>query len=311
MTDDIKYTIGECAQKNFKIIYYGSINYPDNLKELYSPPIVLFAAGDLKPADNNAIAVVGSRFAGKYGLGVTEQFCKEFVSFGITIVSGFAKGIDIAAHLSAIEAGGRTICVLGTGLGRNCIYPAEHKIFYDKFIKNDSVVFLSEYPPNTIAAKQNFPARNRIVSGLSLGTLIVQAGNHSGALITAKMALEQNREVFAIPDRINQAGSIGTNELIKRGEAKLVQSVEDIVDEILPEKQLLKPKEKNKFTQKEYKLTELEIKTLECLNETPQKLAEIADKMNITESNANVILMKLEFKNLVCQLPGYLFFRIK
>ena len=310
ITDEIKRTIDCCAERNYKIIFYGSDEYPENLAELYSPPSILYTSGDLLPADKNSLAIVGSRFASKYGLQITEQFTKELIAFGITIVSGFAKGIDITAHTAAIEANGRTLCVLGSGLNRNCIYPAEHKIFYDRMLQGKNAVFISEYPPDTIASKQNFPARNRIVSGLSLGTLIVQAGKQSGALITAKMALEQNREVFAIPDRIGLPHSCGTNDLIKRSEAKLVQCVDDILDEILTDKNLLKPGEKTKYLQKQCELTGLEKKMLDILTDTPQKLSEIAYLLDITEPNANVILMKLEIKNLVCQLPGRLFFKI-
>jgi len=197
--------------------------------------------------------------------------------------------------------------VLGTGLMRKCIYPAEHRYFYDKFLENPNVVFLTEYPPNTIAAKQNFPARNRIISGLSLGVLVVQAGKKSGALITAEMALEQNREVFAIPDRIGSINSFGTNELIKLGKAKLTQSVDDILDELRPDYSEFNTVEQVSIATKKLKLSEFEEKVLNTLTPLPRKLSDLADALDMPEHNLAAVLTKLELKNLVRQLPGHLY----
>ncbi|MBP7653050.1 DNA-processing protein DprA [Candidatus Dependentiae bacterium] len=309
INDEIKQIIDKSSSQGFKIIYYGSENYPENLSELYSPPSVLYSTNFFQKKDKMSIAVVGSRFASKYAVLVTDEFVRKLTAAGFTIISGFAKGIDITAHTSAVESGGRTVCVLGTGLDRKCIYPAEHKYYYDKFLKNENVIFLSEYPPETIASKQNFPARNRIVSGLSLGTLITQAGKKSGALITAGMALEQNREVFAVPDRIGLISSIGTNELIKLGHAKLVQDVSDIIEELNIYNNLLNNEQPLKPQYKKNELSDIEEKVLSVLTDTPQKLSEIAETLNMDEKNVNVILMKLEIKNFVCQFPGHLFFK--
>ncbi|HPN29989.1 MAG TPA: DNA-processing protein DprA [bacterium] len=307
--DSVKYLINKCSDCNYNIIFYGSAGYPYNLAELHSPPSILYSTNYFSEKDKNSIAIVGSRFATKYAITTTEDFAKKLTAAGLTIVSGFAKGIDITAHLSAIEAGGRTVCVLGTGLDRKYIYPAEHKYYYDKFLKNENVIFLSEYPPDTIAAKQNFPARNRIISGLSLGTLVVQAGKKSGALITADMALEQNREVFATPDRIGQINSVGTNELIKKGCAKLVQNVSDILEELNFE---IKSETINssRRTSLQKILSPVEEKVLAVLTDTPQKFSDIAESLEMDENQLNVVLLKLEIKNLACRFPGHLFFRI-
>ena len=306
--DNIKHLIDKCAASKYIIIFYGSDGYPYNLAELHSPPSILYATNFFSEKDKNSIAVVGSRFATKYAVAATEDFTKKLTAAGLTIVSGFAKGIDITSHLSAIESGGRTICVLGTGLDRKYIYPAEHKYYYDKFLKNENVIFLSEYPPDTIAAKQNFPARNRIISGLSLGTLVVQAGKKSGALITADMAIEQNREVFAIPDRIGQISSDGTNELIKKGCAKLVQNVSDILEELNFEIKSETVKS-NRQASLQKSLSPLEEKVLSVLTDVPQKFSGIAELLEMDENQLNVVLLKLEIKNLVCRFPGNLFFK--
>lgn len=209
-------------------VYLSNQNeYPINLKNIYDPPPVLYSLGELHEEDNNAIAIVGSRKATEYGLKIAERLAGELAHYGITVVSGMALGIDAAAHKGALKSRGRTIAVLGSGV--TYVHPKSNQNIYEEIIKNGAVV--SEYPLGIVPTPWNFPARNRIISGLSLGTVIVEAGIKSGSLITADFALEQGREVFAVPGGINSPNSAGTNSLIKNG-AKLVSEVGDILEEL-------------------------------------------------------------------------------
>lgn len=201
--------------------------YPSNLKNIYDPPPILYSMGQLKPQDNEAVAIVGARKASEYGLKTAEKLAGELVQHGITIVSGMALGIDSAAHKGAIKGGGRTIAVFACGVTNP--HPRSNINLYRDIIKNGAVV--SEYPLGIKPIPGNFPARNRIISGLSLGTVIVEANIKSGSLITADFTLEQGRDVFAVPGNINSPSSKGTNSLIKNG-AKLVDCVEDILYEL-------------------------------------------------------------------------------
>lgn len=201
--------------------------YPVNLKHIYDAPPVLYSLGELVEQDSLAIAMVGSRKASEYGLRTAERLAGELAECGLTVVSGMALGIDAAAHKGALKARGRTIAVLGSGVTH--VHPKSNLNIYQEIIKNGAVV--SEYPLGITPIPGNFPARNRIISGLSLGTVIVEAGLKSGSLITADFALEQGREVFAVPGGINSPTSAGTNSLIKNG-AKLVSEVGDILEEL-------------------------------------------------------------------------------
>ena len=219
--------LADLNKKNVQITAFFEKNYPKNLKTIYDPPPVLYYKGILRPEDDLAVAVVGSRKMLSYGREVTEKIVEGLISAGITIVSGLARGVDGCAHKSAILSGGRTLAVLGCGV--DIIYPPEHRQLYDQIVKNGAVV--SEFPPGTPATPGNFPARNRIISGLSLGVVVTEAASDSGSLITANCALEQNREVFAVPGSINSPQSVGTLDLIKSG-AKLTSSVNDILEEL-------------------------------------------------------------------------------
>ena len=201
--------------------------YPVILKNIYNPPNELFIAGEILSSDSNAVAIVGTRRATHYGLGNAEKLAYDLAIRGITVVSGLARGIDSAAHRGALRAGGRTIAVLGSG--HNKIYPPENRKLYYEIIKKGAVI--SEFPPDTAPSKTSFPKRNRIISGLSKGIVVIEAPERSGALITADFALEQGREVFAMPGNIDTGRSIGTNRLIKEG-AKLIENVSDILEEL-------------------------------------------------------------------------------
>jgi DNA processing protein len=202
--------------------------YPRRLKEIFNAPPILYVRGDLLPADEQSLGVVGSRSPTAYGRELAARIVPELVHSGLTIVSGLARGIDSIAHHAALDAGGRTLAVLGCGI--DVVYPAENRSLYNRIPRAGAV--LTEYPLGTKPDAFNFPARNRIISGLSLGAVIVEAQVTSGALITADYALEQNREVFAFPGRATDRGSAGCNKLIREGRAKLVTSTEDILDEL-------------------------------------------------------------------------------
>ncbi len=203
-------------------------SYPELLRTIHDRPAVLYVKGTLIP-DEACIAVVGSRRASTYGKFTTEKFCRELALSGLNVVSGMARGIDSAAHRGALSAGGRTIAVLGSGL--DVVYPAENAGLCERIAGSGAVI--SEYPFQAQPLPANFPERNRIISGMALGTIIMEATEKSGSLITARCALDQGREVFAVPGSIDQPGSKGTHKLIKEG-AKLVENIFDIIDEIAP-----------------------------------------------------------------------------
>ncbi|OPX30459.1 MAG: DNA protecting protein DprA [Candidatus Omnitrophica bacterium 4484_171] len=213
-------------KERVSLIDYLSPDYPLLLKEITYPPLVIYVKGDKSSLSDLCFGIVGSRLASFYGIAMAEKFSFSLSALGIVIVSGLAKGIDYAAHKKALDAG-KTIAVLGSGIAN--IYPHENKYLAEKISHKGAVI--SEFPLETSPLKENFPRRNRIISGLSKGVLVVEAAARSGALITARYALEQNREVFALPGKINSPLSKGTHLLIKEG-AKLVDSLEDILDEL-------------------------------------------------------------------------------
>lgn len=200
-------------ERGIKVFTITERDYPENLRRIFDAPAVLYVKGQILPQDDLALGVVGARFATSYGRSVTEKLVFDLVNAGLTIVSGMAKGIDSYAHRAALEAGGRTIAVLGSGV--DLIYPPENRGLYEAIIRNGAVV--SEFPLGFPSLPSNFPARNRIISGLSLGVLVTEAAVDSGSLITAGQAAEQGREVFAVPGPINSKMSAGANKLLKEG----------------------------------------------------------------------------------------------
>lgn len=217
------------VKENIKILTIKDKNYPKLLKEIYDPPALLYVKGEIKEQDEFAISVVGTRKISQYGKQVIPDIVQELASNKITIISGLALGADTLAHQAAIAVQGRTIAILGSGIDNQSIYPYVNKSLAQIIANNGAVI--SEYPLGTLPLKQHFPARNRIVSGLSLGTLIIEAPSDSGALITARLAIEQNRDVFAIPGSIYSPNSQGPNSLIKQG-AKPITCAQDILDEL-------------------------------------------------------------------------------
>ena len=284
------------------IVTYWDARYPQLLKNIPDPPAMLFIKGSIIPEDKESIAVVGMRKPSEYGVLVTEKLCSELVAQNITVVSGLARGIDTKAHNTTIEAGGRTIAVLGSGI--DVIYPYENRTLAEKISKRGVVI--SEYPMGSEPDAPNFPRRNRLISGMSLGTLVIEAGEKSGALITANIALEQNREVFAVPGNIFSSKSFGTNSLIQEG-AKLVLSTQDIIDELRP--QLTHLKKVAKQRRPVERLTDLERKLLDSLSEVPLHIDMIAHVNKLSTSQALTLLLTLELKDFVKQLAGKMFVR--
>ncbi len=278
--------------------------YPALLKRIPDPPVVLFYRGTIRPEHGQAIAVVGTRTPSNYGKVVTSEIVRQLVSHGFTIVSGMARGVDAIAHHTAIQAGGETLAVLGNGVDR--CYPADNRSLYESIPKHGAL--LSEFFLGTGPDAANFPRRNRIISGMALGTLVVEAGERSGALITAYYALNHNREVFAIPGNITSPRSRGTNRLIQQG-AKLVRHVEDILEE-LPKTAGASPPSKPAERELPENLTELERKILNRLSGDPLHIDRLV--MELRESPSVILseLLTLELMGLVQQLPGKMFVRM-
>lgn len=295
--------LNSLEQHKIKWLTYWSDNYPQQLKNIYSPPLILYYKGTLLNENENAIAIVGTRNATYYGKTQTELISMELVKNNITVVSGLARGIDSVAHKSALKANGRTIAIVGSGL--DVIYPPENKNLYNKILENGAII--SEFKMGTKPDAQNFPKRNRIISGISLGTLVIESRIVGGALQTARLALDQNREVFAIPGNLGVAQSEGTNLLIQRGEAKLVTSCDDILEEL---KLVIKPRIGKNIPKPSPDLSLFEQKIYDCLTNEGKHIDLIANETKINSSECLVHLLSLEFKDLVRQLPGKIFSRI-
>lgn len=286
-------------KKGIKAISLMEPSYPEMLKEIEDSPIVLYAKGDIQPQDRYAIAIVGSRKPTFYGTSVAESLSQELASMGFTIVSGMARGIDAISHKGAIRAGGRTIAVLGSGL--DVPYPPENKGLMDKI--GASGYIISEFPSGTPPDKENFPKRNRLISGLSLGVVVIEATSDSGSLITAGYALEQGREVFAVPGNITSPNSEGTNELIKKG-AALTRKAEDIVEELAPVlRGFIRSKEKAKI-----EVTDEEKSVCNLLSGEPKHIDDISRESGLPASKVLGILLGLELKGAVRQTTGKRFY---
>lgn len=280
------------------LILISDNKYPLPLKEIHQPPLGLYIKGELIN-ELPKIAIVGTRKSTNYGKQITEKLARELSEAGVVVVSGLAEGIDTFSHKSTIEAGGQTIAVLGTGFNR--IFPSFNIKLAEKISKNGCLI--SQYYPDTIGARHQFPARNKIISGISIGVVVVEAPEKSGALITAKIALEQNREVFAIPGSVFSQNSIGPNELIKQG-AKLVSSIEDILIELnlpLPEKNNLS--QKNNLTLEERIILEI-IKKLDSPIGKPKIADEIIAESGFSPQKTNELLTMLTLKSLIEDSDG-------
>lgn len=270
--------------------------YPKLLKQIYDPPIVLYYKGEILPQDEKAIAVVGTRKMTGYGKVVTDQFTQGLVAAGLTIVSGLARGVDAQAHKSAIDALGRTLAVLGGGLSQ--IYPPENRQLAQNIVEGHGAL-ISEFPPDYPSMPGNFPARNRIISGLSLAVLVTEAAEDSGSLITARLALEQGREVFAIPGPITSSLSKGPIDLIKEG-ARVVSEPLEIMDELGIDKV---KSEKGKVKSLE-DLSDEEKRVLEILGNESLHIDDICRNLKLSASEVSAALLKMEIRGMVQNLGG-------
>jgi len=298
------------------VITISEKEYPSLLKDIYDPPPVIYYFGDLieLTRENKGIAIVGSRKGTYYGREIAREIAAELTSRGFVVVSGLARGIDSYAHVGALEGGGKTIAVLGCGIDK--IYPAENKTLRNKIIKNGSII--SEFPIGTKPEKNNFPRRNRIISGLTMGTLVVEAAQKSGALITADFALDQGREVFAIPGNIHSHLSKGCHDLIIQG-AKLVSCYQDILEEFnggyLPEYKkgeegnLNYQKSNNTEVSNEY-LTDKEKEFLKFISAEPLHIDKIAYLTGKSHSVVSEVLLSLELKNYIQEIEGKRYIRL-
>ncbi|MBI1802881.1 MAG: DNA-protecting protein DprA [Ignavibacteriae bacterium] len=287
-----------------RMLTFWDKQYPEPLKKIYDPPPFLFVRGEYCEDDKYSIAIVGTRSPSEYGISMAERFGQEFVRLGITVVSGLARGIDTVAHSIAVRHGGRTVAVIGSGL--DVIYPPENKSLYDCIAGQGAII--SEYGMGAKPDAVNFPRRNRIISGVSLGTLIIETDINGGAMITANTALDQNREVFALPGAVTSKRSRGSHALIKDGRAKLVESIDDILDELSSKlRPLLKHSLKEEPQPVDISLFEKGI--YDTLSDEPLHIDAIAERSGGTTADALVYLLSLEFKGLVKQLPGKLFVR--
>jgi DNA processing protein len=288
---------------NGSIITLWDSSYPRLLSAIFDPPPLLFVLGALDPQDGHAIGVVGTRHPTLYGRTMAEKFSTDLTSLGITVVSGLARGIDTVAHTAALRNNGRTFAVIGSAL--DMIYPRENAGLAERIAENGAVI--SEFFMGTKPDPGNFPRRNRIISGCSLGTLIVESAEDGGAMITASMALDQNRELFCIPGNINEKFSAGPNRLIRDGQAKLVTGVDDILVEL---ESVLGPLRGAGRETPRPQLTMFEQKIYEALEGAPVHIDLISEQAALSPADTLVTLLGLEFKGVVKQLPGKLFLKI-
>lgn len=297
--------VNKAKHEGIDIIDFWDESYPENLKRIYDPPAFIFVKGTLSKQDKYAISIVGTRLPSSYGKVVAEKIAKELAQKGLVIVSGLARGIDTISHWAAVQSGGRTISVMGSGLDH--IYPGENKKLAEKIIEQGALI--SEFPMGTKPDAVNFPRRNRIISGLALGTIVVEAGLKSGALLTANYALEQNREIFAVPGNINSPKSLGTNQIIKDG-AKLISSANDVLIELEPQLKHFLKEDEAKSRELPQDLSELEKMLLETLTNVPIHIDKLSKVIGKSTAETLSALLPLEFKDLVKQLPGKLFVRV-
>ena len=284
-------------QHRIAVLTQTDPRYPPLLLRIPDPPPFLYVKGALPPAALT-IAVVGSRNATDYGIGATRRLCMDLVRQGVTIVSGMARGVDTAAHAGAMAAGGFTVAVLGTGLNR--IYPRENKRLFHQIAESGAVV--SEFSLDTGPDAHHFPARNRIISGMCHGTVVVEATGRSGSLITARLAAEQNREVFAVPGNIHSFKSVGTHALIRQG-AKLVAHAGDILEEFSHLQQPAPP-QAQPVRPVHPPLTEAERQLIEALDVEAIHIDDLARKLALPAGRLSGLLLQLELKGLVDQSPG-------
>ena len=303
---DLAAELKRIADFGCRVITQADPEYPELLRQIYDPPIVLYVKGELLSKDKNGVAMVGSRMTTHYGLEVARKLAYQLAYLGVTVVSGGARGIDTAAHQGALTAKGRTIAVLGTGI--NLVFPSENVELYERIAANGALI--TQFPFNRPPDKQAFPIRNRIVAGMTLGTVVVEANLTSGALITSNFATEYGRQVFAVPGRIDSPRSKGCHELIKKG-AKLCGGAEDILSEF----EYLFPVSNRPPTPNEtgvlpaIALSESEQMVFDKINSEEISIDDVIRHSGLPASAVSVALLGLEMKRLIKQLPGKMFVR--
>ena len=297
---------GACEDKNVRMLFPWEPEFPRLLKELPDPPMLLYTRGAFVKTDALSIAIVGTRGATQYGRSQAERFARALARAGLTIVSGLARGIDAAAHHGALEAGGRTIAVLSSGVAE--IYPPQHQELAERICENG--VLISEMPPGAKPKKGMFPQRNRLISGLSLGTIVIEAAERSGALITARLAGEQGREVFAMPGLVTTPNSRGCHRLIKDG-AHLIQDPEDVLDELGPmvEDIVLSPEQTVRHAA-ELQLNDQENAVLQAIDIQPTDINTIVVSSGLPVPRVLSTLSVLEMRRLVRRVSGQLVQRV-
>jgi DNA processing protein len=291
---DLDMVLARMRDLGIEILTWDDDLYPPRLKEIDQPPPVLYVRGGFTPEDAWAVAVVGTRRVSAYGRQVTEELGSFLAANGVTVISGLARGVDAIAHQSALKAGGRTIAVLGCGVDR--VYPPEHTQLADKLIASGALI--SDYAPGTPPDASNFPPRNRIISGLSMATVVVEAGETSGALITAQFAIDQGREVFAVPGNILAPQSKGTNRLIAQG-ARPLLSVRDLLDVL----NLTRVSEQ-RIVRMVLPSNETESKLMSVLTHEPLHMDEIRNQTGLPIERVSASLAMMELKGLVRQVGG-------
>lgn len=280
-----------------KLVTFTSVDYPKSLFEITDPPPFIYLKGRLV-CNGPAIAIVGSRKATSYGLMTTARLAEGLAQNGIIVVSGMARGVDTAAHKGALLGGGGTIGVLGCGVDK--IYPPENRKLFEEMVEKGALI--SEFPLGTLPLSENFPRRNRIISGLSRGVLVIEAAENSGSLITAQYALEQGRDVFAVPGNISFASNRGSNRLIKQG-AKLVDRIEDILEE-LPGYQMEPIGEAAAPDKPQFALSPKEAAIYELLARSPLHIDDVIAQTELTAGEVSSMLLHLELKGAITPLPG-------
>ncbi len=293
--DNVQREIEKGEKNNVRILTLDNPDYPEGLKQIHGAPVILYVKGDLESADKYAIAMVGSRRSTDYGRQVADGMAYKLASSGLTVVSGMAMGIDTASHKGALNAGGRTIAVLGSGI--DVPYPASNRGLMSAIESSGAVI--SEFPFGTQPNKENFPRRNRIISALSLGVIVIEATLDSGSLITVGYALEQGKEVFAVPGQITSMNSKGTNSLIKKG-ARLIDRAEEVIDELSDQLRGLLKEDKQSLPE----MSKDEKELYGYLAVEPRHIDKITREINMTTPRALSVLLALELKGVVRQTEG-------
>jgi DNA processing protein len=305
-TTDLIAELKRISEFGCRIVTQDDPVYPESLRQIYDPPIVLYVKGELSAKDKNSVAMVGSRMTTHYGIETARKLAYQLAYLGVTVVSGGARGIDTASHQGALSGKGRTIAVLGTGI--NLVTPPENAKLFEQIAASGALV--TQFPFNRPADKQSFPIRNRIVAGMTLGTVVVEANLTSGALITANFATEYGRQVFAVPGRIDSPRSKGCHDLIKKG-AKLCEGVEDILSEF---EYLFPPSNRPPSVGETGVLPAFELgpneqKVYAVLENEEISIDDVIRKSGLPSSAVSVALLSLEMKRLIRQLPGKMFVR--